>query len=62
MHVAISENGNVTIVAPNESIAIIPSQLAVDVLFSLLERNIHVAINRLKLPCERTRLAIRTVA
>lgn len=36
MHILIRRNGHVTVVSPNERIAVVPPQLAVNVLFCLL--------------------------
>lgn len=40
-----------TVVSPHESIPVRPPLLAVDILLSLLERDVHVPINRLELAC-----------
>lgn len=50
MHEGARGTVRVTVVASNERVAVIPPQLAVDVLLCLLQRNVHVAIDRLEFP------------
>lgn len=40
-----------TVIASYKGIAVVPPQLAVDILLGLLESNVHVAIDGLKLAC-----------
>jgi hypothetical protein len=40
-----------TVVPSDESIPVTPSQLPINVLLGFLERNVHVAVNGLKLSC-----------
>lgn len=41
--------GGSTIIASDEGVAVAPPQLAVDIFLTFLQRNVHVAVNRLKL-------------